>query len=212
MARLKKGLFGPISGSIGTVEGYELNGQFILRSKRVKPAKPPTEKQLACREKMRLINSALSHCKAFIELGYAEAVKIQTYNAYNAAVAYNMQHAIIGIYPNYEIAYSQLKLATGTIDTEGLAPSVSLQGNTLSFTWVPATVYPRSTDHVMLLAYVPELKQAAYNLCGAKRREGEETLPLPGSWQGMPVHCYLVFRVESGAECTDSIYLGEIID
>ncbi|SDF60849.1 DUF6266 family protein [Chitinophaga filiformis] len=210
MARLKKGLLGPISGAIGTVEGYELKGQFILRSKRNKPDKPPTEKQLACRAKMRLVNSVLSHCKAFIELGYAEVVKIQTYNAYNAAVAYNMQHAIIGIYPNYEIAYSQLKLAAGTIDTEGLSPSVSLQGNTLTFSWAAASAYPSSTDHVLLLAYAPQLKQAVFNLCGAKRRAAAETLTLPQSWQATPMHCYIAFRAETGDDCTDSIYLGAL--
>ncbi|GAA3936460.1 hypothetical protein GO495_13945 [Chitinophaga oryziterrae] len=51
MARLKNGLLGGITGAIGDIEGYMLNGKYIVRSRRRKSIKPPTEKQLACRKK-----------------------------------------------------------------------------------------------------------------------------------------------------------------
>jgi hypothetical protein len=209
MARLKKGLLSAFSGAVGAVEGYELNGQLIIRSKRSKPSKPPTLKQLGCRYKMKLVNEVLAPCAEFIKIGYARTAKSQTFNPYNAAVAYQIKHAIVGEYPNYEIDPGKVRLAEGSINTEGLAPSVSVQDNILVFTWTPADGYPRSTDHVMLLVYVPVLKQAVYNLCGAKRRTGQETLIVPEEWQQQEMLCYMAFRSEYDTLCGDSIYVGK---
>lgn len=210
MARLKKGLFNGFSGPLGNLEGYEQDGQYIIRLRRGKETKSPSEKQLACREKMRLINELLSRCSAFVKFGFSETARGQVLKPYTAAVAYQLKNAITGSYPNYEIDYSKLRLAQGPINTEGLSPSVSLQGDTLIFTWTPATNYPSRTDHVMLLAYAPVLKQAVYNLCGAKRRAGQEMLALPHGWQQQRIETYIAFRGESNGQYSNSIYLGSI--
>jgi len=211
MARLKNGLFNGFSGAMGNFEGYEQDGQYIIRLRRSKATKPPSEKQLACREKMRMINELLSRCSLFVKLGFSESAKGQTPKPYNAAVAYQLMNAITGSYPNYEMDYSKLRFAQGPINTDGLNPSVSLQDDTLIFTWTPATSYPRSTDHVMLLAYSPALKQAVYNLCGAKRRAGQEILKLPHEWQQQRIETYIAFRGENNGQYSNSIYLGSIL-
>lgn len=210
MARLKKGLLNGFIGAVGPIEGYELNGQYIIRSRRGKSVKPPSQKQLECRLKMKLVNNLLSKMADFVKVGFAANAEGQTYTAYNAAVAHNIQHAITGDYPGYEIDYSQIRISTGTIGILGLAPTVSLQGNSLYFTWTASTVYPCSTDHVMLLAYAPALNQAVYNLCGAKRREGEGALPLPTGWQEVSIVIYIAFRAENTGQCSNSVYLGKI--
>ncbi|PSL24071.1 DUF6266 family protein [Chitinophaga ginsengisoli] len=210
MARLKKGLLNGFFGAIGNVEGYEQDGQYIIRSRRIQGSQPPSEKQLACREKMRITNQLLSRFSEFVKLGFAKPSKDRSFRAYSAAVAYQLTHAIIGSYPNYEIDYSKLRVAEGPIDTDGLSPSVSLQSNTLLFSWTPAANYPDSTDHVMLLAYAPALKQAVCNLCGAKRRIGQEILELPETWQQQRIETYMAFRGEINRQCSNSIYLGSV--
>jgi len=210
MARLKKGLLNGFSGAIGNLEGYEYNGQYIIRSRRPKRLKAPSEKQLACMEKMRIINELLGRLTEFVKTGFAETAKDQVFTAYNAAVAYQLKHAITGTYPNYEIDYSKLRLAEGPINTEGLSPSASLKGDALLFSWTPAIHYPNSTDHVMLLAYAPALKHAVYNLCGAKRRTGQETLELPEAWRGQRIETYIAFRGESNGRCSNSIYIDSL--
>lgn len=47
MARLINGILGGFVGIVGNLEGYMLNGRQIIRSRRKKTSKPPTEKQLA---------------------------------------------------------------------------------------------------------------------------------------------------------------------
>lgn len=211
MARLKKGLLNGFSGAIGNVEGYEQNGQFIIRSRKPKRLKPSSEKQLACMDRMRIINGLLGRFSEFVKVGFAETAKDQTFTAYNAAVSYQLTHAITGSYPNYEIDYSKLRLAEGPINTEGLNPAVSLKDDTLLFSWTPAVNFPNSTDHVMLLAYVPVLKQAVYNLCGAKRRIGQEMLTLPESWRQQRIETYMAFRGENNGHYSNSIYLGCVL-
>lgn len=162
-------------------------------------------------EKMRIINGLLSRFSEFIKLGFAETAKDQAFTAYNAAVAYQLTHAIAGNYPNYEIDYSKLRLTEGPINTEGLSASVSIEGDGLLFSWTPAPNYPNSTDHAMLLAYAPELKQAVYNLCGAKRRAGQEMLELPKDWRQQRIETYMAFRGESNGQYSNSIYTGGFI-
>ncbi|SHN34199.1 DUF6266 family protein [Chitinophaga sp. CF418] len=208
MARLEKGLLNGFSGVIGNLEGYEQEGQYIIRSRRPKRLKPSSEKQLACMERMRIVNRLLGRFSEFVKIGFAKIAKDQSYRAYNAAVAYQLTHAIIGSYPNYEIDYSKLRVAEGMINTDGLSPSVSLEGDVLLFSWTPATYYPNSTDHVMLLAYAPALKHAVYNLCGAKRRIGQETLELPETWRQQRIETYMAFRGENNGQYSNSIYTG----
>lgn len=210
MARLKKGLLNGFSGIIGNAVGYELKGQYILRSRPKKSTKAPSEKQLACRAKMRLINGVLNRFSPLVKIGFAETAKDQTFTPYNAAVAYQLTHAITGSYPNYEIDYSKLRVAEGTINTDELTPTVVLQGDTLLFTWTPAADYPASTDHVMLLAYAPAPGQAVYNLCGAKRRIGQDSLQLPQNWRQQRIETYLAFRSETNSMCSNSLYLGTV--
>jgi hypothetical protein len=210
MARLKKGLLNGFFGAIGNLEGYQYKGQYVIRSRRAPAVVPPSEKQLACRAKMRIINDLLSRFPEFVKFGFAETASDQMFTGYNAAVAYQLKHAITGSYPNYEIDYSKLRLAEGRINIDGLSPSVSLQGDTLLFSWTPTVNSPNSTDHVMLLAYAPVLKEAVYNLCGAKRRAGQETLRLSESWQQQKIETYMAFRGESNGQYSNSIYLGSI--
>ncbi|ACU60676.1 DUF6266 family protein [Chitinophaga pinensis] len=211
MARLKKGIFNGFYGVIGGVEGYELNGQYILRSRRRKSTRPPTEKQLACRLKMKLVNDMLKCFPDFVKLGFAIAAQNQTFTAYNAAVAYQLTHAITGSYPAYEINYSQVLVAQSSAPAIQVTASVSVIARSLQFTWPPHLTYPHSTDHAMLLAYSPYYRQAVVNLCGAKRKQGTETLPIPESWNLQhPIQTYLAFRSEQTGACTNSIYLGSI--
>lgn len=111
MARLKKGLLHGFTGAIGSIEGYELKGQYILRSRRSPSNKPPTIKQLASRQKMRLVSNLLKCFAEFVNLGFAGVAEGQTFTAYNAAVAYQLMHLVptpcsclhlaIGTHKNY---------------------------------------------------------------------------------------------------------------
>jgi len=211
MARFKNGLFGGFSGAIGPVESYMLNGQLIIRSRRPKSTKPATYKQLACRAKMKMISEVLGHMTPFLNVGFAGVTKRKPINPYNAAVAVNMQKAIMGEFPDYQIDYTKLQVSAGPAVLQDLQPQISLQGNTLQYHWKNPAEYPgTNAERAMLLAYAPVIKEVVYNLCGNMRGSETDFLNLPHTWQNKMIHSYIAFRHDFGPSTTESVFCGTI--
>jgi hypothetical protein len=210
MARLKNGILGGFQGTIGGLEGYILNGQYVIRSRRRKSSKPPTLKQLASWQRMRVVNHFLCALDPFVKLGFSNAVIDKKYNAYTGAIRHQLKNAVGGQYPDHCIDYEKVRLTEGTLNVQDINTSVSVEDNVLKFTWTPNLSYEHGNDHVMLLAYAPALNQAVYNLCGAKRSAGTEVLVLRDRWRGEVIETYLSFKAESSMLCANSIYTGQI--
>jgi hypothetical protein len=210
MARLKDGLLGGITGAIGNLEGYMFRGQLIYRSRRIKSTKPPTEKQLACRQKMRIVKKFTGVFTDFLKTGFAYAAIGKTCSAIDAAVGWQIKNAITGEYPNFTIDYPMVKVAVGPINIQGTHATATIEDDKLTFTWTPDYGYPHANDRVMLLAYSPVLNEAVYNLLGKKRITGTDQLILPvNTWgKDVVVETYLAFIAENGMSCSDSIYTG----
>jgi hypothetical protein len=212
MAYLKNGILGGLQGPVGDMVWYMLNGKHIVRSRRRKSTKPPTEKQLACRKRLTMVNDFLSGLIPYVQLGFTYTAEQKGYTGYNAATAYQMKHALIGQYPDYTIDYTKVRLTEGPMSNEHINASVTQRDNYLVFSWTADLSYEHSSDRVMLLAYAPALNEAVYTLCGAKRMDGRDVLLLPDStWGGKEIEIYLSFVSESRKQCTDSIYLGQML-
>jgi hypothetical protein len=212
MARLNNGFLGGFVGIVGNLEGYMLNGRQIIRSRRTKSTKPPTEKQLGWRQKMKQTHEFLRPFADFVKVGFTYVTTGKDPTPYAAAVGYQLKHVFRGEYPNYTIDYAQVRLTEGPISIEGIDAAVTIQDNKLVFTWTPDRSYEHSNDRVMLLGYSPALSEAVYKLCGEKRITGTDVLKLPDeTWRGKTIETYLSFISENGIKCTNSIYLGTLI-
>lgn len=196
---------------LGPVSGYMLRGQFIIRSRRGKSNKPPTEKQQAHYQRVRMVNNLLQPVIEFVNVGFAYVATGKSQMAYGLASSYQHACSITGQYPDFTIDYSKARFSEGPMSTEGINASVILAAeNYLEFTWTPDRSYAHSNDHVMLLAYAPSLNEAVYTLCGAKRSVGTDTLILPNDWKGISIETYLSFKAENSLLCTNSIYLKRL--
>ena len=211
MARLKNGIFGGMQGRAGSLEGYILNGQYILRSCKTRTKKPPTEKQLAVRKKMALTNNLLNVFSSFVRVGFGPAAVGKTYNAYTAAISYQLKYPITGAYPDYVIDYSKVRVTEGFMRTENVNPAVTLRDGALHFTWTPEWNHLHSEDRSMLLAYAPALNDAVYEICGTRRSTGRDVLKLPMDWEGVTIEIYFSFISEDRTRCMNSFYLGQAI-
>lgn len=211
MARLKNGILGGITGKIGNIEGYMLNGQYIVRSCRRKSTKPRTEKQLANQQKFTIVNHFVNSFIDFVLIGFDYAAMGKPQSPHNLAVSYQYKYAVTGQYPDFIIDYSKVRVAEGPINIQHVNASVKSENNHLKFTWVPDLTYSLGNNHVMLLAYAPTLREAVYTLCGAKRSEGTDVLKLPDSWKGEVIETYLSFREENRMVCANSLYLGQVV-
>ena len=180
----------------------------MIRSRRIKSTKPPTTKQLACRQKMRIAKSFIGAFTAFVKIGFGYAVTGKTCSACDAAVGWQIKNAVTGDYPDQTINYAAVSVTRGPLPTDGINASAQFIDNKLVFTWTPDYSYLHAGDRVMLLAYSPGLNEAVYTLWGAKRNTGTDQLMLPVSeWDGA-VETYLSFITENGNKCTNSIYTG----
>jgi len=213
MARLKNGILGGITGVLGSLDGYMLRGQYILRSRRQKSNKPLSEKQLAFLQRMKIVTQFLHpNFTDLVRIGFEYPALGTTKTANNIASSYQYKNAITGQYPDYAIDYSNIRLTQGPLSTAGINGTVVSEGHQLRFSWTPDLTYARGSDHVILVAYAPTLKEAVYTLCGAKRNMGTDVLTLPdASWKGIPVETYLAFKAENSIQCTNSIYLGQLL-
>jgi hypothetical protein len=212
MARLKNGILGGITGKIGNIEGYMLNGEYIVRSRRRKSTKPRTEKQLANQQKFGTVNHFINPFIDFVIVGFNHSAIGKRQRPHNLAVSYQYKYAITGQYPDFTIDYSKVRVTEGSINIQNINASVQLENNHLNFTWTPDLTFAYGNDRVMLLAYAPALKEAVYTLCGAKRNKGIDVLELPDdSWKGQVIETYLSFRAENRMVCANSLYLGQIV-
>ncbi|SEW38961.1 hypothetical protein SAMN05428988_4958 [Chitinophaga sp. YR573] len=211
MARLKNGIFWGIQGVVGNLEGYILNGKYIVRSRRRKSTKPPSEKQLACRKRLAVVNKFLSGFIPYVQVGFAYTGAEKGYTGYHAATGYQIKQALTGQYPDYIIDYTKVRLTEGPMSNENINAAVVRQNNYLVFSWTADLSYKHSSDRVMLLAYAPALNEAVYTLCGAKRMDGRDVLLLPdSSWKEKVIEIYLSFVTEDRKQCTNSLYLGQM--
>jgi hypothetical protein len=126
MARLNNGLLGNPIGILGSFSGYMLNGQYIIRS-RPRPSKqPPSTKQLANRQTMRIVNRFLKVCTPFVKVGFAGVTVANPIPAYSHAVAYQIKHTLKGEYPDLQLDYSKVLLSTGPLSIQRVNAGVQL--------------------------------------------------------------------------------------
>ena len=210
MARLINGLLGGLSGALGNLDVYMLNGKMVYRTRRAKSTKPHTEKQLVHQMKWRLVVRFLGAFTEFIRVGFSDVTIGTDRSANNAAMSWHVKNAIAGEYPDFTIDYAAVRLSEGSMNTQGINAAATIKDDKLIFTWRPDLSYAHANDNVMLLAYAPAYNEAVYKVRGANRKTGTDELMLSANcWDaGTEVHTWLSFITEKGTKCTNSIYLG----
>ncbi|WP_052496237.1 DUF6266 family protein [Pedobacter lusitanus] len=210
MAILEPNLNRGFIGKVGNTVTYVLNGQVVKRTIGL-CLKEPTINQLAVRQQTRIIAEFLNPVKEYINTGF-ELVALNTIkNQHNLAASYNRLNAITGTYPDQHIDFSRVLFSRGKLPvTRNI--NVKLTGNRLDFKWDATcmTEKMKSSDRVMLLAYLPDQKYAVYLAGGEERLEGAGHLIIPGYVKGMLLETYVSFIAADRKSISDSVYTGQI--
>jgi len=111
MAKLPKGILGGISGLVGTVVGATFRTLDIIRSRPKKSSKPPVQKQINQRTKFGLVTEIISRIKVFIDEGFTP--KSKYLSPVNTAVQYNLNNAVKGVSPTFEIDFPKMLISNG---------------------------------------------------------------------------------------------------
>ncbi|MES2458114.1 MAG: DUF6266 family protein [Bacteroidota bacterium] len=209
MARLKKGILGPISGKLGPVIGATWKGIPYLRQASEKPLRERSEAQLANEGKFKFINDWLVPFHPFLGIGFQNLAVGKT--AIAAAMSANYKTAFSGVFPDIEVRYAEFQISAGPLAPPAGVQAVFVAEDQISMSWSqnykPGAAY---NDQLMLVLY-SEALGLTDGFVGAVNRAVEHyTFKINPRLIGQPLHAYVSMTSMSRTLIADSIYLGII--
>ena len=197
MARFEKGVLGGFSGKIGNVVSCLRHGKYYLRTLPEKVNHPNTEKQLAQRMRFSLVQQFLKPICKFIHLGFGAYAEGRS--AYNAAMSYNLEHALTGSYPSLSIDFARARVSHGNLPGALNATIQQAGTNGATVTWenVTGAKGARDTDLAVVLLFDPTTKYVASFMSAGKRAEGQAHIILPETSGSKKLYGYLCFINEA---------------
>ena len=211
MGKIKQGILGGFSGTVGTVIGGNWKGVDYMRGKAASYSDKQSASQLAHRAKFSLMSKFLAPLSAYLQVTFAKVALKKT--GINAAFSYNIANAITGTYPAYEVDYSKLLVAQGTLPG-ALNPEVtSTTAGEIKYTWEDNSTDTNAsaTDKATLLVYNPVRNKAVTVVGGNTRTGGSQSITLPANFSGDEVQCFIAFQKETQSTFSNSEYVGGII-
>ncbi|KLT63916.1 DUF6266 family protein [Pedobacter sp. BMA] len=209
MAKLKKGIMGPLSGKIGPVVGSSWRGVDYIRSAPIikDPMYGKSEKQIAHQQKFKFMTRFLEPFHPYVAIGFYKP-NLQNIEL-NVAFSYNFEEALLGINPDFEIDYSKFSISRGI--QSGLTD--------LEFSWVSASevlltwknesgYHARYDDQVMLAIYAPAIHAVTGSVIAAQRRDGRISYTLPDKFVDKVLEVYVGVVTSIRKKSSNSQYLG----
>jgi Family of unknown function (DUF6266) len=204
MGKYQKGILGHFDGLVGTVIGARWKGVQYMKSRNRKSTKPPTLAQQVQQAKFGLMARFCSRFGDLMQNTFFDENDAMTGG--NLGLRLNLQQAIAGDFPAFEIDYPNVLVAQGKLHNV-FTPTVDAVGNgTLKFAWT-ANEGPgaAASDTSVLVAYCPELQQGIYG-SGQTRITGDAEL-LALNFTGKLVHTWMFMRNAAG-KVSSSLYCG----
>ena len=211
MARINKGILGPITGTLANITGYERLGTPCIRINGERQAQNFTDKQLAHQLRVRLANSFINPSKSFINIGFSLSTS-GGQTAHNVAMSQALKTGIKGEYPDLELDYEHMLVAEGTRPKARNPMAIALAANQLQFTWEYDEMdeFSIRRDQVMLLAYSPATQTSFYTIGGAPRYSKKAILDVYPEIEQESFETYIAFITEDRKAVSKSTYTGRL--
>lgn len=206
MGKIKQGILGGFSGKVGPVIGSSWKGKAYMKGIALSFNDANTLEQQVQRQKFSLTVGFVYTLKSFILMTFRSVAEGMT--ELNAAVSYNIQHAISGAFPNQTVDYSKALVGDGPIDNV-YNPQMAFEEGALQFMWTDNSGIGNAemNDNIYVVAYNPDKHAAVQNLLGP-RNSRTGSLATPASWADDTVHVWTVaMRSNTSGRST---YLGSI--
>jgi len=210
MGKIRKGILGGFSGTVGTVVGANWRGIAYMRSLPQKVKNPKTLGQRTQRNKFAVTLAFLQPLTGFLRVGW----KLYAYKRtpFNAAMSYTIANAITGTYPNFTIDASQVLVSRGALSPASNANASPTPGGNISITWQNNSGSTTANeDDKALIAIINQNKgEAVFDTAGTRRDSTNQNMTMPMSWVGEQVNVYLGFISADEKQVSNSVYLGQI--
>ena len=203
MARINSIAFGNISGKVGdTVANVLKDGTNIIKVYR--PASNPnTEKQQAQRLKFGLINKEISYMRELFKITFGSTGGV------NKVISSAMRNAIVGTFPNFSFDYTQLTLATGSVQPINQINGHLSEHASVKLTWSTYLFFGISSLDKVNIALANPVKRLTVLEKGiATRGDGQCEIALPEKWEGDEIHCWIYLTSENNKRTSNSQYIS----
>lgn len=212
MAKLPKGIFGPISGKIGPVVGVVWNGVAYVRGAPRKKKKKKNGKSLAQMSneaKFKFMNQRLVPFHPYITVGFQNVPIGKT--ALGTAFSINYKEAVIGVYPDFGIDYSKIRLSSGDLPGFSQPVITLIESDTIELTWQKdASPGAAFDDQLLLVLYNPELELIDGFIGGIKRGARNCRFQFDPAMIAQPLQVYVGMTSLDRKKISNSQYLGRI--
>lgn len=212
MAKLKQGIFGPVSGKIGPVVGGIWKGiPYVRRAPKKKRKKgPKAPGRIANELKFKFGNDWMVPFHPYMTVGFQNEAIHRT--AISAAFSANYKQVIKGTYPELAVDYSAVKISTGTLPGLNDPQMELIAPDTLELTWKnSASAKAVYNDHIMLVVYCPDLAKADGFIGSAQRRDLHHAFKFNPDFVGRPLEVYVSVTSLDRKRIAASKYLGRVL-
>lgn len=212
---LINGVIGVSRKKVGEIVAFRNKGKTIARKYlgQGEIANPNTTAQMAQRTRFAMMGGLLSQASAFFNKSFA------AYRRYfvgvSAAMHFNWDNLITGVYPNYTIDPTALIASKGgLLQLDGLTATANANHSvTLSWTDNSGQANARPDDEVSMLLYLPNLGSTVKfipHMGVADRSAGNYAGSSPLPLTGEVAHVYVCVNRRGTAKYSNSQYLGTV--
>jgi len=209
MARMPRGITGPLHGKIGGIVACEGKKRAYVRAANKPKKDKPSEAQLAQRGRLAAVSSFLTPLRDFLIQSFANDF-LRT-RPFDMAQSYNMKNAVCGEYPDFYIDYSRVWLSYEHLPAT-IAPAVQDAGQgKLLFSWTDNSGQgkARPGDKAILVAYHTVNGLGYWRFGGTERSSCADELEITYV-PGKKVVVWLGFVSKDGKDISPGVYVGEV--
>ncbi len=210
MGKIKQGILGGLSGKVGNVIGAKWKGIDYLRIKPSSVANPRTPGQVEQRTKFSTVLSFLQPMTDFLKTGFKLYSSGMT--QFNAAMSYNLNNAVTGTSPNFEVNYAAALVSRGNLTGAVNANAASTIAEQLDIAWLDNSNSgsAMANDKSLIVVLNTSRNEAIFTTSGPLRSAATATLPVPAEYSAENVEVFLGFISEDGTKVANSLYLGSV--
>ncbi|MES2456045.1 MAG: DUF6266 family protein [Bacteroidota bacterium] len=207
MGHLRNGPFSGFTGRTGSLVGYRKFGKWVMAAVKATTSRDPSIKQQYVMIRFALITEWLSWVSEFIKIGFKDYA--QEMSAMNAAVQYNLEHAVTGVAPAYTIDYEKVLFSRGKLSPAYQLAVATTEDAQLDFTWKALIMNQKgaATDLLTFIVYNPAKQLFVIANSGVDRADLTYDMALPVEFSGDNVYVWAALRSADGEAISTSQYV-----
>ncbi|WP_285054867.1 DUF6266 family protein [Pedobacter ginsengisoli] len=211
MGQLKNGPFSGFTGRTGSLVGYRKFGKWVMAAVRATASREPSLLQSYTIMRFTMMVEWLGWASDFIDIGYQNYASEMS--PMNAAVKYNLEHAVAGVAPAYSIDYPNVLLSRGRLALANQLVMATTVDAQLDFTWTAniGTWKGAVTDDAAFIVYNPSKQLFVMSIGVVTRAALSFDMVLPSQFSGDNVHVYMAFVSADGKSVSTSEYVGATV-